>query len=170
MRFKPTQSTSRNSGMPALWPSRRPCLQLRTQTPTWQSVALVRPSDETEMHIPPGSLKEEGVCLYVNQRWWKTSLSGHVYSWHWATISVHSPPLPPTWVPPNFYHCYLHPPKANANNAVNTIHKVTQKLQTMSLDAPSLILGDFNHCNLKSMSSLYQYITCPTRHEKTLDL
>lgn len=64
---------------------------------------------------------------------------------------------------------YIHP-KANAKNAVATIHKVTQKLKSLSPDSPCLILGDFNHCNLKSLSNFYQYISCPTRLTKTIDL
>ena len=32
-------------------------------------------------------------------------------------------------------------------------------------------MGDFNHCKLKgTLSGFYQYISCPTRHSKTLDL
>ena len=38
-------------------------------------------------------------------------------------------------------------------------------------DAVRLIMGDFNHCNLKSTCPhLEQYVTCPTRQRKTLDL
>ncbi len=39
---------------------------------------------------------------------------------------------------------YVHP-KVNTKNAVTTIYKVTQKLQSLFPDAPCLILGDFNH-------------------------
>ena len=37
-------------------------------------------------------------------------------------------------------------PKANTKNAVTTIHKVTQKLESLFPDAPCLILRDNNHC------------------------
>ena len=34
-----------------------------------------------------------------------------------------------------------------------------------------LILGDFNHCSLqKTIRNFYQYVKCPTRLNKTLDL
>ena len=64
---------------------------------------------------------------------------------------------------------YIHP-KANASNGVSTIHKITHKLQSLCPDAPCFILGDFNHCELKSMKNFYQYISCPTRLNKTIDL
>lgn len=65
---------------------------------------------------------------------------------------------------------YIHP-KANAKSAVDVIFKVTQRLQSISPDSPNFILGDFNHCKLKgTLSGFYQYVSCPTRHSKTLDL
>lgn len=49
---------------------------------------------------------------------------------------------------------------------------MTQSLQPTSPDAHNIILGDFNHCNLKKTltSFFFQYAHCPTRHDKTLDL
>lgn len=64
---------------------------------------------------------------------------------------------------------YIHP-KANAKNGVTTIQKVTQKLQSLSPDAPCFVRGDFNHCNLNSMNTFYQHVSCPTRLNKTTDL
>ncbi len=41
----------------------------------------------------------------------------------------------------------------------------------MSPDAPNFILGDMNHCSLsKTLRNFYQYVTCPTRGNKILDL
>ncbi len=46
-----------------------------------------------------------------------------------------------------------------------------QKLQSIAPEAPSFILGDFNHVSLKKVLSHYhQYVTCPTRRNKTLDV
>jgi len=65
---------------------------------------------------------------------------------------------------------YIHP-KADVRSATDTVFKVTHDLQSISPDAPNFILGDFNHCNLKtSLNNFYQYVTCPTRRNKTLDL
>lgn len=38
-------------------------------------------------------------------------------------------------------------------------------------DAPSFVIGDFNLCKpSKSLSNFQQYVTCPTRNMKCLDL
>lgn len=70
---------------------------------------------------------------------------------------------------------YIHP-KADAVSAANTIFEVLvfemeQKLQSIAPEAPSFILGDFNHVPLRKVLSHYhQYVTCLTRRSKTLDL
>ena len=65
---------------------------------------------------------------------------------------------------------YIHP-KANNVIASNTVSDVVQGLQNISPEAPNFILGDFNHVSLKkTLPNFYQYITCPTRQHKTLDL
>ncbi|XDV11016.1 hypothetical protein PO909_000083 [Leuciscus waleckii] len=65
---------------------------------------------------------------------------------------------------------YIHP-RANADKASESILKVTQKLQEISPEAPVFVLGDFNHCSLKKcLRDFSQYVTCPTRQNKSLDL
>lgn len=65
---------------------------------------------------------------------------------------------------------YIHP-KANASSASRIIYDVIQRLQTISPEAPNFILGDFNHVSLeKTLTNFYQYVSCPTRRGKTLDL
>ena len=65
---------------------------------------------------------------------------------------------------------YIHP-RANADNASETILQSTQKLQAISPDAPVLILGDFNHCSLqKTIRNFDQYVKFPSRLNKTPDL
>ncbi len=65
---------------------------------------------------------------------------------------------------------YIHP-KANENDAAETLLHVMHKLQSLSPDAPNIILGDFNNCTLsKTFRNFYQYLTCPTRYNKTMDL
>lgn len=135
------RSTSRNS--------RRPGLQLRTQTPTWRSAALMCPSDGTETHIPSGSVEEEGSACMSTSGGAQSSVREAVCT---ADIELLSVSVPPFYLPREFPQIfitvvYIHP-KASANNAVNTIHKVTQKLQTMSPDALSLIVGDFNQLKI----------------------
>ena len=65
---------------------------------------------------------------------------------------------------------YIHP-SANANAAAEVIHSVSQRLQSLSPDAPSFFLGDFNHVNCKkTLNGFKQYVTYPTRGNNTLDL
>ena len=49
--------------------------------------------------------------------------------------------------------------------------QLVHHLQSISPDAPHFILGDFNTCSLKKhLGHFYQYVSCPTRHGKILDL
>ncbi len=65
---------------------------------------------------------------------------------------------------------YIHP-RENEDNAAREIERVVHELQSVSPDAPSLILGDFNNCTLeKSLGHFNQCVTCPTRKDKILDL
>lgn len=48
---------------------------------------------------------------------------------------------------------------------------ITQELDKISPDASKFIMGDFNNCTLKKTLSTYsQYVTCPTRKDKIIDL
>ena len=64
---------------------------------------------------------------------------------------------------------YIHP-RANASRAIEHITDNIHKLDSISPDAPKFILGDFNHCSLnKTLKTYHQYVTCPTRFNKTID-
>ena len=67
---------------------------------------------------------------------------------------------------------YIHPvPKANVNVAASEIFDVTQRLDSISPDAPKFILGEFNHRLLnKTLLTYFQYVTCKTHMNKTIDL
>ena len=65
---------------------------------------------------------------------------------------------------------YIHP-KANVDRAAQHICDVAQKLDSLSPDAPNFVLGDFNQCKLKKcLPTYHQYVTCPTRMDRTIDL
>jgi len=114
-----------------------------------------------------------GVCLYINRRWC-TNVTVRERICH-SDIELLSVSLRPYYLPREFPQIfvsvvYIHP-KADAKSAADIIFKTVNKLQSISPGAPNFILGDFNHCNLKkTLSSFYQYVTCPTRRNKTLDL
>ena len=114
-----------------------------------------------------------GVCLYINRRWCNNFTVCEKLCL--PDIELLSVSLRPFYLPREFPRVYvtivyIHP-RANVEVAANTISRVIQSLQSNSPDAPNIILGDFNRCNLKkTLNSFYQYVNCPTRYEKTLDL
>ena len=113
------------------------------------------------------------MCLYINRRWCNNFTVCEQLCL--PDIELLSVSLRPFYLLREFPRVYvtivyIHP-KANAEIAANIIFRVIQSLQSTSPDAPNLILGDFNHCNLKkTLSSFYQYVNCPTRYDQTLDL
>lgn len=61
--------------------------------------------------------------------------------------------------------------RANARVAADTIYDTMCRLENTALDTPKLILWDFNGCTVKHvLPHFHQYIHCPTRGERTLDL
>lgn len=114
-----------------------------------------------------------GVCLYVNERYWSAvTVREQICT---SDVELLKLSLRPFYLPREFPQIfltvvYIHP-KADAVAAANTIFEVEQKLQSISPEAPNFILGDFNHVSLKKVLSHYQqYVTCPTRRNKTLDM
>lgn len=113
-----------------------------------------------------------GMCLYVNQRYCKNVLVREKLC---AKDVELSPCLCAPLICPEFSQIfvtvvYIHP-RANVDKASESILQVTQELQSICPDAPVFILGDFNHCCLKqTLKNFYQYVTCSSRLDKTLDL
>lgn len=120
-----------------------------------------------------GRSRGGGVCLYVNQRYCKNVLVRE--SLCTKDVELLSVSLRPPYLPREFPQIfvtvvYIHP-RANADKAAESILQVTQKLQGISPEAPVFVLGDFNHCSLKKcLRDFHQYVTCPTRQKKSLDL
>ena len=86
------------------------------------------------------------------------------------TVSLR-PLYPPRECPQLFVTVvYVHP-RANVDRVAQNICDVTQKLDALSADSPKFILGDFNQCSFKqSLPTYHQYITCPTRMNRTIHL
>ena len=60
---------------------------------------------------------------------------------------------------------------SSAIKADKTIADAIYDLQLTAADAPCVIAGDFNHCDLrKVIPSLKQYVSFPTRKNSTIDL
>ena len=114
-----------------------------------------------------------GVCLYINQRYCTSvTVRERICT---PDVELLSVSLRPFYLPREFPQLfitvvYIHP-RAHAPSACKTVYDVVQKLQSISPEAPAFILGDFNHVSLKkSVPYFHQYVTCPTRRDKTLDL
>lgn len=116
--------------------------------------------------------KSRGGCLYINERWCKTTLVREKLCT--KDIELLSVSMRPFYLPREFPQIfvtvvYIHP-KANESTALELIYSTVQKLQAVSPDAPNLILGDFNHCKLeKILKCFYKYVSCSTRNGKILD-
>ena len=63
------------------------------------------------------------------------------------------------------------PPSADAAVACEVISSAAAKPQTEHPDAFMVITSDFNHASLdKTLNNFHQYVDCPTRDNKMLDL
>ena len=120
-----------------------------------------------------GKTQGGGVCLYVNKQYCSSvTVRERICT---PDVELLSVSLRPFYLPREFPQVfltivYIHP-RANATSASSTIFDLVQKLQSISPDAPNFILGDFNHVTLKkTLTNFYQYVSCPTRRDKTLDL
>lgn len=73
--------------------------------------------------------------------------------------------------PMSLQSVFISPPSADAESACEVIHSITAGLQTQHTDAFVLISGDFNHVSLDStLLVFHQYVNCPARKNKTIDL
>ncbi|KAI4899972.1 hypothetical protein NFI96_015155 [Prochilodus magdalenae] len=83
--------------------------------------------------------------------------------------------LRPYYLPREFSHVvvvavYI-PPSANPTSACDVTHSTIVRLQTQHPTAFIAISGDFNHVTIaRTLSNFTQYVDCPTREERTLDL
>ncbi len=114
-----------------------------------------------------------GLCLFVNKNWCNSVVVRE--SLCSPDIELLSVSLRPFYLPREFPQLfvtlvYIHP-RANVDTATKSIVDTVHRLQSITPDAPNLIMGDFNQCKPgKSLNNFYQYVTCPTRNTKCLDL
>ena len=61
-------------------------------------------------------------------------------------------------------------PRANATTALRQLSDTVTKFENDHPDAASIVAGDFNHTNMKTvLPKYYQHVSCPTRGDKILD-
>ncbi len=120
-----------------------------------------------------GKLRGGGVCMYINSQWC-------------TNIKVHERICNPdlellTLSARAFYllrefstfvlSCVYVPPSANVKAAAEQVAHKTQAMLGKYPDAPVLILGDFNSCQLDYVLPAFkQYVDVQTRFNKTIDL
>ncbi|KAK7877850.1 hypothetical protein WMY93_031490 [Mugilogobius chulae] len=122
-----------------------------------------------------GKKKGGGLAVFVNEKWCKP---GHCVVKEQRCnkdIELLAVSVRPYYLPREFTHVIVIavyvPPSANAETACETLLSCTSTLQTQHPQALFLISGDFNHSSPASVLPTFtQYVTCPTRDNKTLDL
>lgn len=83
--------------------------------------------------------------------------------------------LRPFYLPREFSHVVMVtvyiPPSPNPTSVCDAIYSPIVQLQTQHPSAFIAILGDFNHVSMdKTVPSFTQFVNCPTREERILDL
>lgn len=106
-----------------------------------------------------------GVCFYVNQRYCKSTMvrdSICTPDLELLTVSLHPFYLPREFSQLSFTLVYIHS-RASAAAVCDLIAEVSNRLDTISPDAPKFILGHFNNCRVDETLKTYEhYVTCPT--------
>lgn len=113
-----------------------------------------------------GKLRGGGVCAYINERRCKTVLVRERLCTQ--DVELLSLSMRQMYLPQEFPQIFV--TKANEKSASELISQSVHKLQSLSPDAPILVLGDLNHRSLdKTLRNFYQHISCPTRKNRILD-
>ncbi|CAL9695395.1 unnamed protein product [Knipowitschia caucasica] len=122
-----------------------------------------------------GKSKGGGVAVYVNEQWCIPTHVHVVQRTCTQDLELLAVSMRPRYLPREFSHtvvlCAYIPPSADAAAACEEMHRTVTQIQTRSPRALILISGDFNHASLSAtLPTFKQYVTCPTRGNKTLDL
>lgn len=125
--------------------------------------------------VQSGKKKGGGVAVYVSERWCNPNHVCVKERFCSPNIKLLGVGMRPYYLPREFTSAIIItvyvPPSADAEAAVDTIHSTVSKLQTQHPGAFLAVTGDFNHITLdKALPTLHQYVDCPTRNNKTLDL
>ncbi|MBN3317390.1 TSN11 protein, partial [Atractosteus spatula] len=122
-----------------------------------------------------GKRKGGGLVVLVNNRWCNPGhihVKEHVCNPDIELVAIGLRPyyLPREFTCAIFVVVYI-PPMANTEAACDVINTVTARLQTKHPSAFIAISGDFNHVSVSTtLPTFHQFVKCPTRENKTLDL
>lgn len=106
------------------------------------------------------------VCFLIRDNWCRQVVVRE--SLCTPDIELLSVSLRPFYLPREFPQLfftvvYIHP-LANSAKVSDVLYQLSQRLDSLSPDAPKFILGDFNNCSLKNcLRTYYQYVNCCTR-------
>ncbi|KAK0139729.1 hypothetical protein N1851_023362 [Merluccius polli] len=117
----------------------------------------------------------EGVAVLVNNRWCNPAhitIKERICDPNMELCAVG---LRPYYLPREFSQVIMVavyvPPSANPTSAIDAIHSAIAQLQTQHPSAFIAISGDFNHITMDTtLPTFTQYVSCPTREERTIDL
>ncbi|KAK0140095.1 hypothetical protein N1851_022981 [Merluccius polli] len=122
-----------------------------------------------------GKRKGGGVAVLVNNRWCNPAhitIKERICDPNMELCAVG---LRPYYLPREFSQVIMVavyvPPSANPTSAIDAIHSAIAQLQTQHPSAFIAISGDFNHITMDTtLPTFTQYVSCPTREERTIDL
>ena len=113
-----------------------------------------------------------GVCFMVNQSWCtNTEIKSQFCSPDIESLTIKCRPhyLPREFSAVILTAVYIQP-RANATTALRQLSDTVTKFENDHPDAVSIVAGDFNHTNMKTvLPKYYQHVSCPTRGDKILD-
>ena len=113
--------------------------------------------------------------MYIHEAWCprgNVTVRKHLNT---CDVDLLSLSLRPSYLPREFGQvfvtCVYIPPWACQARAAQQVADTVRELQLLSADAPNFVVGDFNNTELRPYSATYeQYVTCPTRQDKIIDL
>ncbi|XP_075955445.1 uncharacterized protein LOC142957475 [Anarhichas minor] len=125
--------------------------------------------------VQSGKKRGGGIAVYVNERWRNPDHVCVKECFCSPDIELLAVGMRPYYLPREFTSAIVVavyvPPSADAEKAVDTIHSTVSGLLSQHPGAFLVITGDFNHTTLdRALPTFHQYVDCPTRNNKTLDL
>ncbi|PIK46328.1 hypothetical protein BSL78_16816 [Apostichopus japonicus] len=119
-----------------------------------------------------GKSQGGGVCFLINKKWCTdVRVISQATTPDMEHIMIKCRPfyLPQDFSSVTLTAVYIHP-RADTNIAVEGLREIISICENSDPNTLSIVAGDFNQVNLRSsMPEFKQYVTCPTRENKTLD-
>ena len=113
-----------------------------------------------------------GVCFLINDKWCtdvRIISQGTSPDLEHLTIKCRPFYLPREFSSVTLTAVYIHP-RADTTTAIDSLRDIISKYENSDPGTLSIVSGDFNQANLRSsLPEFKQYVTCPTRNDRTLD-